>query len=97
VKLALISCLCILVSGCMMYTKVELDPKWDRHAKYSFEDYFDYYLFGFVGNPTLNLQKICVDQKPYGFVRVQSAEDVVFELMTLGIYSPRTVRVWCGD
>jgi len=97
VRLAAAALLSTLLGGCMMYTKVELDPKWDRHVKYSVEDYYDYYLFGFVGDPTLNLQKMCVDQRPYGFVRVQSTEDVLLELMTIGIYSPRTVRVWCGD
>ena len=83
--------------GCMS-TKVGLSPKWDPAAKPAYEDYLDAYVLGFVGEPpTLNLQQVCVDQKPLGVQRVISAEDAAIRVFTLGIYAPSTVRVWCGD
>ena len=83
-------------SGCMS-TKVQLDSKWDRSAPYTYEDYENYYLLGLVGNPAIALQTVCMDQKPYGVQRLKGVEDGLITAFTLGIYSPATVRVWCGD
>ena len=88
--------LCLILSGCIS-AKVSLDPRWNAKEKPAYEDYVDYYVFGFVGNPALDLQKICVDQKPYGLQRVKTWEDGLITVFTVGIYSPATVRVWCGD
>jgi hypothetical protein len=87
---------CLMVSGCIS-ARVALDPNFDPEAKPSYEDYVDYWLLGLVGDPTLNLQKICVDQKPYGLRRMKTPVDGFITLVTLGVYSPATVRVWCGN
>ncbi|MGZ3722850.1 MAG: Bor/Iss family lipoprotein, partial [Bdellovibrionales bacterium] len=55
------------------------------------------YFWGLKGKPSLNLQKICVDQKPYGVQRLKSPEDITIGIIALGFYTPATVRVWCGD
>lgn len=82
--------------GCMS-TRVAISPKWDPHSKPAYVDYFDYYLFGFMGRNSVSLQKACVDQKPLAFERIRSIEDGIIAFWTLGIYSPMTVKVWCGD
>ena len=84
------------LTGCMS-TKLQLSPKWNPSVPATYEDYVDYYFLGFVGEPTLNLQKICMDQKPQGLQRIKSVEDGVINFFTMGIYTPATVRVWCGD
>ena len=89
--------LLLTVSVACVSSRVQLDPKWDRSVKPVYVDYFDHYFFGFVGNPSVNLQKACMDQKPYGVQAVKTPEDGVITFSTLGIYSPTTVRVWCGD
>jgi hypothetical protein len=86
----------IALGGCMS-TRLEFSPKWDPSEKATYEDYFDYYFLGFVGDPVVNVQKICMDQKPYGLKRFKSPEDGFLTAITLGIYAPVTVRVWCGD
>jgi hypothetical protein len=80
-----------------MSNRVVFDPSWPGGGKPAYEDYFDQYLLGLVGKPTLNLQKVCMDQKPRAFQYFKSAEDVALTALTVGIYSPVTVRVWCGD
>ncbi len=82
--------------GCMS-TRLELSSKWDKSTKPVYEDYVDYYFWGFVGHPELNLQKICMDQKPHGIKRFKSPEDGFITVLTLGIYTPSTVQVWCGE
>ena len=80
-----------------MSTRLILNEKWNPTAKPSYVDYFDYYWFGFSGQPTVNLQKVCLDQRPHAIQRMKTPEDVVISVFTLGIYSPATVRVWCGE
>lgn len=86
----------LMITGCVS-TRIELNSKWDRSIKPVYEDYMDTYWWGFSGHPELNLQKICMDQKPYGFKRYFSAEDGFITALTLGIYMPSTVQVWCGE
>lgn len=88
--------LLLLATGCMS-TRVVLSPKWDRSQKPAYTDYFDYYWFGFVGHPTVNLTEVCLDQKPMAFQRARMADDIILSVITLGIYTPVTVRVWCGE
>ncbi len=87
--------LAILLAGCMN-TKVQLDKQWNPSSKPSYVDYFDSYWWGFSGKPELSLQKVCMDQRPHGFQRVKTAEDIFISAVTLGIYYPTTVKVWCG-
>jgi hypothetical protein len=82
--------------GCMS-TKIVFDGRWNPSSKPSYEDYMDSYLFGFLGHPQISLTKICMDQKPLALQRVKSAEDIFLNVITLGIYTPTTVNVWCGD
>jgi hypothetical protein len=84
------------LAGCMS-TRIKLNEKFNPSDKPAYVDYVDYYFAGLAGNPELNLQKICMDQKPLGVQRMNSVEDGVITLFTLGIYSPATVKVWCGD
>ncbi len=88
--------LTLALSGCMS-TRVVLEPKWNSSQKASYEDYFDYYFLGLAGHPTMSLQKACMDQKIYSFKFFRSPEDVIITWLTFGIYSPATLRVWCGD
>lgn len=82
--------------GCMS-TKVVFDGRWNPNAKPSYEDYMDSYLFGFMGKPSISISKVCMDQRPLAMQRVKGAEDIFLSLITLGIYTPSTVNVWCGD
>lgn len=86
----------LIFSGCMS-VKMQLDSRWDRKLRASYIDYTDYWILGFVGKGEFNLQKICVDQKPYGFERYRSPEDITIGVFTLGIYTPASLRVWCGN
>jgi hypothetical protein len=83
------------IAGCGS-VKVVLDQNWSRDQKPSYVDYMDYYWWGLKGKPALNLQAVCLDQKPLAFQRVRTGEDITIGIFTLGIYLPATVRVWCG-
>lgn len=95
-KRCALAILSLALVGCGS-TPVVLDGKYRHGTKPAYVDYFDYYVFGLVGHPTVNVQKACVDQKPLAVQRYFSVEDGVISFVTLGIYTPMTVRVWCGD
>ena len=84
------------ISGCMS-TKLILDDKWNPSLKPSYVDYFDSYWFGLSGEPSVSLQKVCMDQKPLAVQRIKTAEDGFITVVTLGIYTPTTVKIWCGE
>lgn len=85
-----------MFNGCMS-TKLQLSPGWNRRAPPAYVDYMDYYLLGLVGDPYLSIPKICMDQQPHGVQKIKTVEDSLITLFTLGIYSPITVKVWCGE
>jgi hypothetical protein len=95
-KLALTALVSVLLLGCMS-TRVVLSDKWNRYSKPVYVDYFDYYWGGLKGHPEVALQKVCMDQRPHAFERIKTAEDGIITAVTLGIYSPSTVKVWCGE
>ena len=85
-----------LLTGCMS-TKFVLDPKWNPQTKPAYEDYFDGWWWGLDGRAEVSLQKVCMDQRPLAFQRVKTGEDIVISFVTLGIYTPTTVKIWCGE
>jgi hypothetical protein len=83
-------------SACVS-TRTVLDPNASVQRAPDYEDYFDYYLLGFSGEPQVGLPSVCLDQKPVKVEQVRTVEDGLLTAVTLGIYAPMTVRVWCGD
>jgi len=55
------------------------------------------YLFGFVGEPHVNVKKICGDNKIRQLQTIDQFSDRLLGIVTLGIYTPRTAKVWCED
>lgn len=74
-----------------------MGDNWDRRVPPSYVDYFDSYWWGFKGDNSVSVQKACVDQRPLGIERVQTVEDILITAVTLGIYTPATIKIWCGE
>ncbi len=92
-------------TGCMS-AKFVVNDKWNRYAPPTYVDYFDGWWWGYgtrfmwwqTSHPAeVSLQKVCMDQKPLAVQRVKSGEDIFLGVITAGIYSPTTVKVWCGE
>lgn len=82
--------------GCMT-SRMVFDNSQKLPREPSYEDFFDYYALGFIGRNKVDVAQVCMDQKPLLIEKRQSFEDVLIGVMTLGIYTPLTVRVWCHD
>ena len=79
---------------------VTVSPKGSSHV-YStqpdFERSYNFFLFGIVGDHSVNVQKICKNKS----VKQMQTQDTFLNgflgIITLGIYTPRTARVWCEN
>lgn len=87
----------LLAAGCVSSRVVLQGGSQTESRRPDYVDYFDYYFWGLGGSPSVDLQKVCMEQKPLIAEQARTLEDGVISLFTLGIYSSMTVRVWCGD
>lgn len=85
-----------LLSACAaVNVRTDDQPKTAREA--DFEQRYHYYWWGFKGKHQLNVRTVCQDQGVEQMQTVYTLRDTVMTLFTLGIYHPRTARVWCSD
>ncbi len=63
----------------------------------SIKEYKNYFVLGFAGSQSYSLAKACLDQKPAAFETYFGLEDILLGVVSLGIYTPKTVAVWCVD
>ena len=93
-KYALI--LFLSLSGCAT-SRVVMSSKWNENVKPNYVDYLDAYLLGFVGNQRVDVRAVCLDQRPYAIQQGTTIRDGLLTLVSLGIYAPTTIKVWCGN
>ena len=73
---------------------VELVPEYEKTI--SFVHYSHYGFFGLLGSDSLNIEQACAGRGPVKIKNYFSFEDFLFTLTTVGLYSPKSTRVWCG-
>jgi len=92
---SLMLALVLLFAACSTVTirpkgtaKAGTDPTWS-----SSESFF---LWGLVGEHRIDVSKVCGNK---GVKQMQAQDtfvDSLLTLLTIGIYSPRTAKVWCN-
>jgi len=86
--------LIIAASGCYSVT-IRPDGGFKMATQPSFEQRQDFYLWGLVGESHLDMSKICPKAGPAQMQSQATVVDSLLGLITLGIYSPETAKVWC--
>ena len=61
----------------------------------SFTHYSHYFLFGLVGSDTLDLNKTCMNGKPIQVKNYSTFEDILFTVVSCGLYTPKSTKIWC--
>lgn len=96
IKTIVIGCWLGLLAGCATVTispagqpKIKTTPTYE--AKQSF------FLVGLIGERHVDVQSICGNRAPRQLQTVDTFSDKLIGGLTLGIYTPRTARVWCED
>ncbi len=89
--------LCLVVSSLVACHSVTVRPEGitKRIDRPDYEEQKDFFLFGLVNEHAVDVRPIC---KSGGIDQMQAQSTFVDSLLTavtLGIYTPRSVRVWC--
>jgi hypothetical protein len=83
-----------LLSACGTVTITESGQP-DLQLPPQYSESKPFYLGGLIGEHTINTQEIC-NARPVSQMQTRyDAMDVLWGAVTLGIYLPRTAKVWC--
>lgn len=56
-----------------------------------------FFVFGLVRKHYVNVDEVCGDKEVVQMQSQYTALDTFLSIVTIGIYTPRTAKVWCGD
>jgi hypothetical protein len=86
--------LIITLSGCAAVT---ITKTGESNLKYhpDYEESKHFFLWGLVGEHRINVTEICTKMPTIQMQTKFSSWDVFYSAITLGIYLPRTAKVWC--
>ena len=86
----------ISLSACSAVTiQPQATAKITSQANY--EDSRPFYLWGLVGEQRVDVKQICSNTPVIQMQSQQTFSDEALSLITLGIYSPHTIKVWCQE
>jgi hypothetical protein len=86
--------LIITLSGCAAVTITERgESNFTYHPDYEESQHF--FLWGLVGEHHINVAEICTTTPTIQMQTKFSAWDIFYTAISLGIYLPRTAKVWC--
>ena len=95
-KKACLYCFCIFLVSCQTVT---ISPQ-GRSFVYSsnpvYKSSLHFFLAGIVGEYSINVEDICGERAVEQMQTQSTFLDGFLYVLTLGIYTPKTVRVWCG-
>jgi len=93
-KSALLLTLSIAMVGC---SSVTIQPK--KMPKIPFEPTYQesrsFYFWGLVGEQRVDVKAVCQGREVQQMQSQQTFADGLLGVLTLGIYAPHTVKVWC--
>ena len=85
----------IILSGCSTVS-IHPDRTTKLVSKSSYEESKDFYFWGLGGEHSIDVVKVCCDKTVSQMQTQLTLKDGLLTAITLGIYSPHTVKVWCG-
>ncbi|MBY6186606.1 Bor family protein [Marinobacter hydrocarbonoclasticus] len=95
-RIALFGSALLLLSGCSTVT-IKPDPTVVVNKVPSFEESRHFFFWGLAGEERVDVSRVCGEQSVAQMQSQQTVVDGALGLITLGIYAPHSVRVWCAD
>lgn len=93
ITLGMLSASLVFFAGCFSVTsrpnggfKVASAPTYEKRQ--------DFYLWGLVGEAHINTKAVCGGE-PAQIQSQKTVVDSLLTLVTLGIYSPESAKIWC--
>lgn len=84
----------LTLSGCASVTITESGPS-DFTYRPHYEESKHFFLWGLIGEHRIDVTKICRQYPVKQMQTKYSALDALYASLTLGLYLPRTAKVWC--
>lgn len=95
-KVSLFALAFLTLTGCSSVAFVRV-PEARTKSTPAYEAKAPFFFFGIIGGPAdVYADRICLKQQVDQVVTEYTGGDFAATLFTLGIYSPRTVKVWCA-
>ena len=89
-----LAALLVVASGCFTVTS-RPDGGFKVAGQPTFEQRQDFFLWGLVGESHIDAKATCSGKQPAQMQSQQTFVDGLLGLVTLGIYSPQTAKIWC--
>lgn len=86
--------LLLVLSGCAGVTITHSGDS-DFQTRPHYEESKHFFLWGVIGEHHVNVKEVCIDKPVKQMQSKFSAQDVLWSTLTLGLYLPRTAKVWC--
>ena len=88
-------CLALMLSvGCSTVTiSPKGAPKTSVEPTYS--DSKSFFLWGLVGEHDIDVKEVCGEREVKQMQTQRTFTDSLLTIVTIGIYAPRTAKVWC--
>ena len=91
----LVGALMLALSACSTVT-INPDGRAKVVSEPSYQDSKAFFLFGLVGEHHVDVLRICNGKEPVQMQSQQTITDGLLGVITLGIYSPHSTKVWCN-
>ena len=88
-------CLFILFTSCQTVTISPEGKKNIVSSNPTYERSQNFFLFGLIGENVINIEEICRERSVRQMQTQQTFVNGLVSGVTLGIYTPRTAKVWC--
>lgn len=84
------------IMGCSSVTlRQDQEPRNEKPATY--QKTYNYWWWGLKGEHDINVREICQGNGVDQMQAINTFTNTLSIIFTLGIYSPRTARVWCKE
>ena len=87
----------IFFTACQTVTIKPEGSQSRNDSKADYEKVHNFFLWGLVGEKYINVSTICPNREIKQIQTQSSFWNRVNYIVTLGIFSPKTARVWCGS
>jgi len=94
-KILMSLCIAVLATSCGTVTFKNSSVNILKDTPPSYEQSKNYFLGGLIGTNNINVEEVCENKTAVQFQSVKTPIDILFGVITAGIYSPKTAKVWC--
>ena len=85
-----------VLAACSSVT-VRTDGQRKTHDTPTFQQRYNYWWWGLQGEYDVNVRQICQGSGVEQIQAVDTLGDSLLQIVTAGIYSPRTAKIWCKE